>query len=122
MRNPVIDIMKGIGIVLVLLGHISGISLESIDGKAALLLLGGKRIIYPFHMPLFFILAGYASQSIINTSKEGYSQFARNKFARLIVPYITSYLILILWSCIKAVFSQNWIMPFRHLLSIDVHP
>ena len=50
-RNPVYDIMKGIGIILVLIGHIPP----------------GERLfhfIYSFHMPLFFIVAGFFASTV----------------------------------------------------------
>lgn len=50
-RNDTIDIMKGIGILLVMLGHF-------VDGFA-------HTFIYSFHMPLFFVLAGYFAKPII---------------------------------------------------------
>ena len=43
-RNLLVDVAKGIGIVLVVLGH-SGIEF-------------GHYLIYMFHMPLFFFLSG----------------------------------------------------------------
>lgn len=44
-RNPVFDVMKGIGIVLMLIGHVP--PRESV-----------YHFIYSFHMPLFFLVAG----------------------------------------------------------------
>ena len=46
MRNNIIDIAKGIGIILVVAGH----SME-----------WPKNFIYLFHMPLFFFLSGYCN-------------------------------------------------------------
>lgn len=46
-RNLLVDVAKGIGIVLVVLGH-SGIEF-------------GHYLIYMFHMPLFFFFVWYAS-------------------------------------------------------------
>ena len=43
-RNPVFDIMRGIGILLVVLGH-AGFPFSG--------------WIYLFHMPLFFLLSGW---------------------------------------------------------------
>ena len=45
-RNPIFDTMKGIGILLVIIGHQDGVPVPL------------KHFIYAFHMPLFFILAG----------------------------------------------------------------
>lgn len=45
-KKNYIDIAKGIGIILVILGH-SGVNSEI------------KDFIYGFHMPLFFVISGY---------------------------------------------------------------
>ncbi len=49
-RNLTFDIMKGIGILLVLIGHVWQLP-DSIH-----------QTIYSFHMPMFFIVAGYFSK------------------------------------------------------------
>ena len=53
-RDTTFDIMKGIGILLVLLGHVY-------EWKAI------GHFVYSFHMPLFFIVAGYFSKRSIWT-------------------------------------------------------
>lgn len=45
-RNITLDIMKGIGIILMVIGH---------SGCPPFL----KNFIYTFHMPLFFMISGY---------------------------------------------------------------
>lgn len=45
-RDCRFDIMRGIGIILMMLGHIP------VEGFA-------YRVIYSFHMPMFFLLSGY---------------------------------------------------------------
>lgn len=58
-RDDRVDILKGIAIVLVVMGHI-------IDGNMAKGVLSGQawtivyNVIYLFHMPLFFVLSGMA--------------------------------------------------------------
>lgn len=47
-RNITFDIMKGIGILLVIVGHLNLIPMDPY-----------RRIIFSFHMPLFLILSGY---------------------------------------------------------------
>ena len=66
-RNETIDIMKGIGIILVMLGHQN---------------LPINTLIYSFHMPLYFIISGffYREKSILPSIKKD--------FRRLFVPYI----------------------------------
>ena len=56
-----IDVSKGIGIILVLIGHIS------LNG-------GLNKFIYSFHMPLFFILSGFT----FNLAKK--EKFIKNKY------------------------------------------
>lgn len=76
-RINYVDIMKGIGIVLVVLGH-------------TMLTPDIKRYIYSFHMPLFFFISGYVfknKQSIKNTD------FIKNKAKRLLIPYVMFVLI-----------------------------
>ncbi|WP_165813802.1 acyltransferase family protein [Terrimonas sp.] len=55
-RLDFIDRMKGIAILLVIVGHI--LQFNKIDGGTNNKLFG---IIYSFHMPLFFILSGYVA-------------------------------------------------------------
>lgn len=83
-RNEKIDILKGIGITLVILGHIS-------LTPASL-----KIWLYSFHMPLFFISSG------ITFSIEKYSNyrsFLRAKVKSIVIPYFC--LGFFLWILIK---------------------
>ncbi|MGN0153774.1 MAG: acyltransferase family protein [Lachnospiraceae bacterium] len=70
MRDKRIDIAKGIGIILVVLGHCSIPPIST--------------IIYLFHMPLFFFISGYLYND--NNSKDPY-RFFKKKFFGLYVPY-----------------------------------
>lgn len=67
-----IDNAKGIGIILMILGHISNIP-DIIHGW-----------IYSFHMPLFFFISGYLFNKDKYPNIKGYVML---KFNRLIVPY-----------------------------------
>lgn len=71
-RNISIDIAKGIGIILVVLGHTKGPK-ELIN------------FIYCFHMPLFFFISGY----LFNFDKwsNRFSEFIKTRINRLIIPY-----------------------------------
>lgn len=68
-RNTTIDIMKGIAILLVILGHF-----ESIPDI--------KHWITSFHMPLFFIIAGYFHKPQFN-----YDTLSKD-IKRLVIPYV----------------------------------
>lgn len=73
-----IDIAKGIGILTMVLGH-NIVSLQP--------------IIFSFHMPLFFILAGYTIKKV---NKEGILKATIKDFRRLIIPCIITRLIIFL--------------------------
>lgn len=78
-RDVTIDIAKGVGIILMVLGHCPGIPHIL------------RNFIFSFHMPLFLILSGYfyKEQSIPTLFKKGWKS--------LVVPYlITSAVCIIL--------------------------
>ncbi len=68
-RLEYIDTLKGIGILLVLLGHVSGLPSALHD------------IIYSFHMPLFFVISGF-----LFSGRPPVYSYVKKKFFRLIVP------------------------------------
>ena len=78
MRNKTIDIIKGIAIFLVVLGHVIQFRFlpESFDENYLF------RMIYSFHMPLFMFLSGYLvwKESLITVNLQ-------KKFRRLIIPF-----------------------------------
>jgi polysaccharide biosynthesis protein PslL len=74
-RHPAIDVARGIGIALVVFGHLN-------DGTFL------RNWIYLFHMPFFFFLSGYLFKV-----KTGYRAFFQKKFIHLMVPYF-SFLVL----------------------------
>lgn len=87
-RDITLDILKGIGIILVVLGHIySGF---------------GKSIIYLFHMPLFF----FASGAVLSYSDKVSSLQLGKKAKRLLIPYFFfSLLSFVYWWLVE--------LPFR---------
>lgn len=72
-RIQYIDIARGIGILLVVLGH----------NDFALVSPFVYQVIYSFHMPLFFFLSGF----FINPST-GFWEFVRRRFNSLLKPYL----------------------------------
>lgn len=80
-RYKELDLMKGIGILLVYLGHIFNLTMLKWDS----LILYLYRTIYSFHMPLFFFISGLLS----NVNKEiDLNKFYKGKIKRLLVPYL----------------------------------
>ena len=76
-----IDAVKGVGILLVILAHISPISNKVF-----------WYLTYGF-MPIFFVMAGFTSKSVC-----GYSEAIKKKAKRLLVPYFVYGLLLIVAS------------------------
>lgn len=72
-RNDGLDIAKGLGIILVVLGH-NWIVLDSMGELF--------RVIYSFHMPLFFVLSG-----VFLKESERLGDLLRSKSASLLKPY-----------------------------------
>ena len=76
MRDRAIDMMKGLAILLMLLGH--QFQMPGYDEYIV-------PVIYSFHMPLFFIIAGY-----FFTFKYDFLQALKNDARRLLVPYFVT--------------------------------
>ena len=68
-----IDIARGIGILLVVLGH----------NDFGYISPFAYHVIYSFHMPLFFFLSGY----FLNTAM-GFRDFLKKRFDSLLKPYL----------------------------------
>lgn len=73
-RNIEIDIMKGIAILCVMIGHVDWY--PNIIG----------RVIYSFHMPLFFLISGYFAKTCNDYRGTFVSFFAKNA-KQLLIPY-----------------------------------
>lgn len=81
-RLPWIDCAKGIGMLCVILGH-TGFG-------------GFETILYTFHLPLFFFLAGYTFNG-----EYDFSVFIKKKIKRMIIPYFSLGVLLVLWYCLR---------------------
>ena len=82
-RNQELDILKGVGMLLVIIGH-SGCIWPF------------YHAIYAFHMPLFFIVSGLffsTSKSIWTVIKNGYKQLIRSYLA---IVFVTTLLLFLL--------------------------
>ena len=105
-RDTTFDIMKGIGILLVLLGHVWRASIPITN-----------HVILSFHMPLFFIIAGYFSKPFTN-----WTDFKGNLakyFRRLVVPMLLTETMITLWSILIALTKGNsWDTVIVNALSI----
>lgn len=81
-RVKYIDAMRGASILLVVLGHILNIGTGNYDENELL-----HRIIYSFHMPLFFFISGMVSYKRTEEwTNTFFTRFVKRKFLTLIVP------------------------------------
>lgn len=87
-RYETIDIARGIAIVLVVIGHY-----HTDDMPAYLNVI--HDIIYMFHMPLFLFVSGFLCVATWKPDLS-YGQFISRKFRRLMVPYLSASVIILL--------------------------
>lgn len=91
-RSEWIDYAKGIGIILVVYGHVAR-GLHSAGIPMPFYVFGIlDSVIYSFHMPLFFFLSGLFF--VDSFERRGSSSFWRNKVDTVFYPYL-------LWSLIQ---------------------
>lgn len=100
-RDITFDIMKGIAIIAVLIGHTDGLNIWE------------KNFIYSFHMPLFFILSGY----FFKDKNETVSNIAKKDFKRLIVPYLFTCLFLLMYTVLYSWKKHNIQLLYDELLA-----
>lgn len=82
-RQTYIDVLKGIGIIMMIAGHTGLLNVLGID-----------TYVEGFYMPMFFFASGY----FLNTDKYNIKEFIRKKSRTLLIPYVFwGILHLILW-------------------------
>lgn len=84
-RTEWVDYAKGIGIILVVYGHLLSSGYHSGLGIPDHFFELSDSIIYGFHMPLFFFLAGLFVE--VSLQKHGYKNYLGNQLRRLVYPY-----------------------------------
>ncbi len=95
-RDKTIDILKGLGICLMVTGHCGFLF---------------THFIYLFHMPIFFIASGYVFKMSYTESWQGVKQVVKKRVIGLLVPYfVFSILYIIVWN------------PFSQLHITDTSP
>ena len=76
-----IDVLKGLGIIAVYLGH--SFNLSGLNFNEVMIYI--YKSMYSFHLPMFFLISGFLS----NTGKEiNLKKFYINKIKRLWIPYL----------------------------------
>lgn len=71
-RNSTVDIIKALAIILMVYGHTFGYL---------------RNYIYLFHMPVFFVVAGYCWKSKHSESIHEVEKYVFSRFKRLMLPY-----------------------------------
>ena len=88
-RYNFIDIAKGICMISILLGHLG---LDSIN-----------RVVFTYHIPVFYLIAGYFLKE-----DEPLSSFIKKKFRSLIIPYIIASVLIIISAVImNLIYAQG---------------
>lgn len=87
-RIETIDIAKAITIFCVILGHTTG----NLDTPMF------RRVLYAFHMPLFFLLAGLSIKPKVVYGLRGWGAFLYKNILALMAPYLV-------WGLVYAPFS-----------------
>lgn len=93
-RLEFLDVAKGLGIILVVIGHVS---INNII----------NTWIYSFHMPLFFVISGYLNSC--SKKKISNKKYIIKKSKRLLVPYF-------IFSIISYIY---WVVIERSIRGID---
>lgn len=96
-----IDNLKGILIILVVLGHCIQATDADFDHNIIF------RYIYSFHMPMFMFVSGFVSYK-----PQMEWRTVRKRFQQLIVPFVA-------WTVLGACIHANWAMLYQVLLHPD---
>lgn len=100
-----IDICRGMGIILVVLGH--SLKQTGVENAVFDVLIS---VIYSFHMPLFFFLSGFVSVRILRLSgRRARLGYVKERAFRLLLPYFT---VGVLYLPLKYFLSRYAVKPY----------
>lgn len=102
-RNVALDIAKGLGILLVIIGHCSEIPYRPV-----------RHFIFTFHMPLFFLIAGYlwrAKPVSLSLMKDA---------RRLLLPYAVTCVATIAISLVLCALQGKGYRPVLHWVAASL--
>ncbi|MBO7519620.1 MAG: acyltransferase family protein [Clostridia bacterium] len=94
-RDTALDLAKGIGIFLVFMGHI--------DFPEEII-----KLIYSFHMPLFFMCSGYLYKTEYDSIST--SSYIKKQAKSLLYPYFVLGTIIIIYNSIVDVFFKRFLL------------
>lgn len=104
---PEINLMRGCLALLVVLGHITTqFELDASYTSTGLFALG--KIIYSFHMALFFAISGFVSvKALFLESIEDKMSYTKSRFMRLLVPYFAMGILYLPFRIIMSSIARN---------------
>lgn len=91
-RNPILDYMKAIAIILVVIGHSFTYYVNSLSNQPSRTLSIIMNLIYCTHTPLFFVVAGFLCH------RQQLLQFYQKKLRRIFLPFLTFSILKLLYS------------------------
>lgn len=112
-RDISIDVCKGLGIILVVFGHLPIIGAN---------LVGLDSFVYQFHVPLFFFLSG-----VFFKEDERIGTFFIKKVKGLYIPFLIANVVFVLIDLFKAHFNTQvsngfWLYLLRVFAGLDTSP
>lgn len=108
LRCVELDQLKGLAIILVVLGHV----LQYVSFPETYMHLWLYNCIYAFHMPLFFLISGYAVTMAKGWRNNGNMLLVRKRMMQLLLPFCT-------WAIIRAFFEPVFV---DYLCDVFLHP
>lgn len=105
-RNKSIDIMKGIGVLLMVLGHLGSVCPDYLHSW-----------IYSFHMPLFFFCSGFFAREC--RSRYDVAHTIKRRCRSLFIPYLVYAVVFMTIDCILEYHPFNWNSVIAILLGND---
>lgn len=104
-RYTQIDICRGFGIALVVLGH----ALKQVPTENSVVV-ALIAVIYSFHMPLFFVLAGFTAHQLLCVNKLAERMdYIKKRSKRLLLPY---FIMSAIYIPLKMMMSAYAIRPY----------
>jgi fucose 4-O-acetylase-like acetyltransferase len=112
MRSTFLDCTRGVGVFLVVFGHVQRGLHDAHILPANYPFAKIDYPLYTFHMPLFFLLSGL---HVFMSIEKGYAPFLRSKFFSIVVPYFV-------WSSIQGTAQIAMAGSTNHPLSFSDWP
>lgn len=104
-RIEYIDIAKGIGILLVVLGHNLGI-----EQTAPFL----RRAVFSFHVPLFFFLSG-----LVFHLPPSFMELLKRKFYSSMLPFLSTIVLFYFWISLYS--NMSLLVAFKRMLKASLY-